>query len=215
MTMLPQSSLLSGVSCETIQRLKRFNELVLRWNASINLVSPTTLEDLWGRHIVDSAQIFPHIPSNVTQLLDLGSGGGFPAVVLAVLSKELSPHLSITMAESDQRKAAFLRTAIRELGLSARVVAQRIETMPKQTADVITARALAPLQQLLPLAIRHAAPGARLIFPKGARWREELNALEVDGKISTMPSETAPESALVIIDLTERRYKQDPDVKKN
>lgn len=170
---------LAGVSRETIQRLQVLEALTRKWTARINLVSRNSSDDIWARHILDSAQLFNLAPGSARSWLDLGSGGGYPGLVIAIIASERNPDLRVTLVESDLRKAAFLNTAIRELCLTARVLSERAETLAPQAAEVISARALAPLPRLLELAERHLAIGGMAIFPKGATWQKELNdALE-------------------------------------
>lgn len=162
------------VSRETFDLLKAFEALVGKWSPKINLVSKADLTDIWGRHIVDSLQIVPLVPDSPRKWVDLGSGGGFPGIVLAIVAKDFWPDLNMVLIESDQRKATFLRTAVRELGLHASVLTDRIEETTPQVADVLSARALASLDDLLAHADRHLAPGGLAIFPKGRRAEEEI-----------------------------------------
>ncbi|MBT3710487.1 MAG: 16S rRNA (guanine(527)-N(7))-methyltransferase RsmG, partial [Gammaproteobacteria bacterium] len=149
--------LISGVnvSRETIEALEHFAALIEKWTVKINLISKASLADLWDRHILDSAQLLKICPRNIQNWLDLGSGGGLPGVVVAILAKELIPKLTMTLVESDKRKSVFLRTAIRELELNAKVLNARIEKTAPLQADVISARALAELDVLLALAEPH------------------------------------------------------------
>ncbi len=168
-----------SVSRETILRLEEYEELIRRWNPRINLVSSGTLDDLWGRHFADSAQLLDLAPKRARLWADLGSGGGFPGLVIAILAAEARPELGITLVESDQRKAAFLATAARTLGLSVDVRPERIEGLPRIGADVLSGRALGPLDTLLRYAQRHLAADGVALFPKGARVDAELaRALE-------------------------------------
>lgn len=167
------------VSRETSQRLADFAALVEKWTAKINLISRQSVKDIWDRHIWDSAQLFEHAPSSGTWV-DLGSGGGFPAIVLAILSKGEGGQHQFIMVESDQRKAVFLRTAVRELDLNAKVISERIEKVAPLRADILTARALADLDVLLSYAHRHLAPQGVALFPKGATWeQEEISARQM------------------------------------
>lgn len=186
----------ASVSHETFSRLEEYSSLIKRWNRSINLISPATVSDIWERHICDSAQIFRLLPKNTQHLVDLGSGGGLPGIVLASILRDQSNTVT-TLVESDTRKASFLRTAIRKLDLRANVCVERIERVAPQSGDVVTARALAPLPRLLPWALRHAASESILIFPKGASWREELSCLDLATRPAIHPSLTAPESAIL------------------
>ena len=157
------------VSRETLDRLAAYLDLLRRWQRTINLVGAGTLDDPWRRHILDSAQLVQVLPDGARRLVDLGSGAGLPGLVLAILGVP-----EVHLIESDRRKAAFLREAARATGTPATVHACRIEAAPPLTADVVTARALAPLPQLLPLAARFATPVTRLLFLKGRQAETEL-----------------------------------------
>ena len=178
--MSDQSSLAGrDVSRETSKRLAQFETLIRKWNPVINLVARSTLDDLRNRHFIDSAQIFDLAPVTARHWVDLGSGGGFPGMIVAILAACERQDLSVTLVESDQRKAAFLTTAARELGIPVRVLPARIETIPSLQADILSARALAPLDTLLAHAERHLAPGGTAIFPKGGNHQAEIDqALE-------------------------------------
>ncbi len=175
--MTAQTETLCGlnVSREAIIALQEYEALVRRWNPAINLISATTIETIWDRHIVDSAQLFPLAP-DADHWVDLGSGAGFPGLVIAILGRELRPQMRVTLVESDARKATFLREAVRLLGLTATVVTARAEAAPSQQADVVSARALAPLADLLELAQLHLKPGGIGVFPKGRNWEAEVSA---------------------------------------
>ncbi len=160
------------VSRETMGRLEAFDVLVRKWTEKINLISAKDVDLIWNRHIVDSIQIFETAPDQ-GKWLDIGSGGGFPGIVAAILSREKQPARPFTLVDSDQRKCVFLRTAARELDLNVRVSVERIEKMPAFGADVLTARALGDLNSILSYAERHLAAGGTAIFPKGARWKQE------------------------------------------
>ncbi len=167
------------VSRETLERLAAYEHLLKKWNPSINLVAKSTLPTIWRRHFLDSAQLFALARHHEGHWADLGAGGGFPGLVIAIMAMERAPGLRVTCVESDQRKAAFLRTVVRELGLPARVLAERAEEAAPLQADVLSARALAPLARLLPQAERHLKPGGQALFPKGESFRDELSeALE-------------------------------------
>ena len=158
---------LESVSRETLAKLQVYADTLIKWNPKINLVAKSTISDLWDRHIVDSLQIMRHIPESAQHIVDIGSGGGFPGLVLAIASAEAHPKSSITMIESDQRKSAFLRTVLRETGVSATVLTERIEKAPAQSADVLTARALADLSMLLEFAEQHLKKrGHSLLFKR-------------------------------------------------
>lgn len=196
------------VSRETSARIETYLALLGRWNPRINLVSRSTLADAWHRHAADSAQLWRLAPSNAGTWLDLGSGAGFPGLVIAAIAAEKLPALAFHLVESDQRKAAFLVTAAREMGLSARAMvhARRIEDLPPVHADVLSARALAPLTALLPMVEKHRRPEGTALFPKGATVHKEIaEASEhwrFDHKLH--PSLTEQEAAIVEIGAIDR-----------
>lgn len=191
------------VSRETTERLRSYEALLRKWNARINLVSRTTLDDIWSRHFLDSAQLYALAPPGTRHWADLGSGGGFPGLVVAVLAADEGRDLAMTLVESDQRKAAFLATAGRELGLSLDVRAERIERLPPLAADVVSARALAPLTDLLGFAERHLVAGGTALFPKGATYADELASAKRVWQFSasSVPSKTDPSA--VVLKVTE------------
>lgn len=186
----------TGVSRETMERLEAYAALLLAWSARINLVGRATLDDLWRRHFLDSAQLHPLLPSQTRSLVDLGSGAGFPGLVLAILGAQ-----GVELIEADSRKAAFLREAARITGADATVRGCRIEAVPRHEVNVVTARACAPLERLLALGERFIGPGTACIFPKGARAEEELTAA---GKAWTMitrryPSRADPDGSVLVL----------------
>ena len=157
------------VSRETLARLTVHLDLLERWQRAINLVGPTTLADPWRRHILDSAQLLAHLPPATASLVDLGSGAGFPGMVLAILGVP-----GVVLIESDRRKAQFLREVARATGTAVTVRAERIEELAGWPADVVTARALAPLPHLLALAERFLAADSICLFLKGHNVQREL-----------------------------------------
>ncbi|WP_407928185.1 16S rRNA (guanine(527)-N(7))-methyltransferase RsmG [Arenibaculum pallidiluteum] len=160
---------LPDVSRETCDRLAAYAAVLAKWQKSINLVGPRTLEEVWTRHFLDSAQLRALIPAEARVLVDLGSGAGFPGLVLAILG-----IAEVHLIESDTRKAAFLREAARATGTSVTVHARRIEEVAPFEVDIVTARALAPLVELLPLAERFVGPRTLCLFPKGQNVDAEL-----------------------------------------
>jgi 16S rRNA (guanine527-N7)-methyltransferase len=189
-----------NVSRETTDLLTQFSELVERWTVRINLISKASVDGIWERHVADSAQLFELAPE-FEHWVDLGSGGGFPGIVIAIIAKEARPEARITLVESDLRKATFLRTAIRELGLNAKVIAERIEELPPLGADVLSARALADLPALLEFTDLHLAKSGTAIFPKGQNWRKEDEAARQLWSYSLDPvkSKTSAEAAILLI----------------
>jgi 16S rRNA (guanine527-N7)-methyltransferase len=166
---------LADVPRETLKRLTVFVRLVGKWQKAQNLVASSTLPDIWHRHVADSAQLVGLKPDAI-RWLDLGSGGGFPGIVIAVL---LADQLGakVYLVESDRRKCAFLRTAVRETGAPAEIHEGRIEaivTPGRFDVDVVTARAAAPLDRLLAWSAPVIGAGAAGLFPKGRDFRREV-----------------------------------------
>lgn len=185
------------VSRETVGRLTDYLELLQQWQKAINLVGASTLADPWRRHILDSAQLFRHLPSDCGTLADLGSGAGLPGLVLAAMGVA-----EVHLVESDRRKAQFLREASRRMGLAhVTVHPVRIETL-SLSVDVVTARALAPLVDLLPLARPLLKPGGRLVLLKGRGVDAELTALGEAGtmRVELHPSLADPEGRVLVLE---------------
>jgi 16S rRNA (guanine527-N7)-methyltransferase len=157
------------VSRETLSRLEAYAALLTQWSARINLVGRDTLGDLWRRHILDSAQLWQFAPDAARSVIDLGSGAGFPGLVLAILGVP-----GVELVEADSRKAEFLREAARVAEAEATIRPCRISAVPAHPVDVVTARALAPLDRLLDLARPFVGPDTVCLFPKGERAAEEL-----------------------------------------
>ncbi|MBT4873311.1 MAG: 16S rRNA (guanine(527)-N(7))-methyltransferase RsmG [Marinovum sp.] len=197
--------LISGVnvSRETIEALEHFAALIEKWTVKINLISKASLADLWDRHILDSAQLLKICPRNIQNWLDLGSGGGLPGVVVAILAKELIPKLTMTLVESDKRKSVFLRTAIRELELNAKVLNARIEKTAPLQADVISARALAELDVLLALAEPHLTKNTICLFQKGENWQKELSKAQQSWSFHCDITKSETQSGAIILKLGE------------
>ena len=189
------------VSRETVDRLHAFADLTRKWTPRINLIAKGTVNEIWDRHIVDSAQLFSFAPDDFHHWVDLGSGGGFPGVVMAVIAAEKVPDARFTLIESDQRKATFLRTAIRELDLSATVLAERIESAPPQKGDVVSARALASLDALMPLIRRHLSDDGICLLHKGRQAAQEIADASQSWvfDLEERPSLTDPEARLLAI----------------
>ena len=173
-----KDDILIDVSRETIVLLQRLGLLVEKWNKSINLISKKTVPEIWNRHILDSAQIFYAKNKSFKKWLDMGSGAGFPGLVVAILAQEKNIGGETVLVESDKRKCVFLSTVKRELNLNLSIINNRIESCDRQQADVISARALADLPSLLDLSFDHLSDNTTLIFSKGKSWKEELVAAE-------------------------------------
>ena len=188
-----------NVSRETQERLDIYLELLLKWSPKINLVSQDSLKDAAKRHFGDSLQVASLCPINAKTWVDLGSGGGFPGAVVAIALGE--QDIDITLIESDQRKATFLRTVSRETKTPFVVIAERIENVPPMKSDVISARALAPLEELLGFAERHLAPTGVAFFMKGGSWRTEVDAAQKKWRFTceAHTSVTHPDAAILEI----------------
>lgn len=191
---------MQNVSRETLERLEIYAELIRKWNPKINLVSRNSLADLWERHVEDSLQVFSAVQPK-GHWVDLGSGGGLPGLVVAICAIE-HPDLTVTMVESDQRKSAFLRTCLRETGATARIISKRIESLESLEADVLSARALAELAQLLDYTDLHLKPGGIALFPKGVRWKKEVDAARQRWKFDLEPIKSKTESEAAILKIT-------------
>ena len=176
-----------------------YQALMEKWNPKINLVSRSTLPEVWHRHFADSAQLWRHTPDSAQKWLDFGSGAGFPGLLNAVLAKEKSPTLEFVLVESDKRKCAFLASVTRELGLNAKIVPERIEGLDSQQADIITARAVAPLERLLDLAVPHGRKSTVMLFPKGNNYESELTAARNHWHIDPSVIQSLTDSGSVIL----------------
>lgn len=189
------------VSRETLENLRFYQGELIKWSARINLVAKSTVEDAWQRHIIDSAQLSKFRDPKDGRWTDFGSGGGLPGIVLAILAKEEAPSMEFCLIESDQRKSAFLRKMTAGIQLNCKVIAQRIEQIPSTKADVITARAFAPLPKLLDLALPHLNPAGRLVLLKGRSAEQELQDAEKtwDFAVETFPSLTDSEAKILEI----------------
>lgn len=168
------------VSRETEAALRQYCALLLKWQEKINLISPTTTKDAWARHFEDSLQLLTRLPDS-GRLYDLGSGAGFPGLVLAIAR----PDLKVTLVESDSKKCAFLQTVSRETGARVRILNSRIEAavLSEPAPDILTARALAGLSELLDYTAPWIATNSALMafFPKGANYLTELEAAKAAG----------------------------------
>jgi len=194
------------VSRETIGRLEVYEKLLLKWSKVKNLVAPSTLSGLWMRHFVDSLQLLP-IARDYGQALrwiDMGAGAGFPGLVLAMALAD-QPEAKVYLVESDHRKCAFLREVSRETGIRTEIVNERVENVVGNlpAADCITARALAPLAQLIEYALPQLEKGAVGLFPKGQHIDTELtnNTIFSRVNLSFVPSFTGEKSRIMVVRL--------------
>jgi 16S rRNA (guanine527-N7)-methyltransferase len=194
-----------GVSRETVERLRNYEAQLRAWQKAVNLVSPATLDEIWHRHFADSAQLLDLAPEGGKSWLDLGSGGGFPGLVLAILLAERRPEARVTLVESDARKAAFLGDVARKTGVAVEIRTERSEkyaTQAKsQIRDVITARALAPLPKLLGLVLPFFSPQTVALFPKGREAEVEVGEARerFEFDFALVPSLTDAQARIVIM----------------
>ena len=193
---------IANVSRETLDRLEIYAAQLRRWQRALNLVSRSTLKDLWRRHMLDSAQLVPYLPAGARGVTDLGSGAGFPGLVLAIVT-----GLPTELIESDTRKCAFLREAARLTGAPVTITNTRIEAViesirtgeREKSVDILTARAVAPLEKLCELA--HALHPRSCVFLKGAQWQDELTLARKSWKmhVERFASLTADDACILRI----------------
>jgi 16S rRNA (guanine527-N7)-methyltransferase len=198
-----------GLSPETVADLQRFVALLQEWQRAHNLVAAGTLAEVWTRHVADSLQLLEHAP-DFREWVDLGSGAGFPGLVVAIASRS-RPQRHFTLVESNNKKAAFLRAAIRESGSNATVAAERIEAhAPKMagSADIVSARALAPLPKLLALAAPYLHAESAMICPKGQDYVQEIGAASQSFDFDVVDYESATDSGGRVLILSHLRPKR-------
>lgn len=192
------------------QRLIDYVDLVRKWQPVKNLVAPSTLPDIWRRHVADGAQAFAAMPAAI-RWLDLGSGAGFPGLVTAILLADVE-GASVTLVESNGRKAAFLQTVARELKLPAKIISERIESLPERLSptanrfDAVSARALASLERLLGYAEPWLTAGATGVFHKGQDFATERHqaALSWSFNLVERQSRIEPDSRIILVDHVRR-----------
>jgi 16S rRNA (guanine527-N7)-methyltransferase len=202
----------TGVSRETLARLKSFAGLLEDWNARHNLVSARSLEDVWRRHMLDSAQLAAFIPATARSLIDLGSGAGFPGIVLATMLREREGFRTV-LYESTAKKCAFLTEVAARLSLNVEVCNARMETAAREPFDVITARACAPLDKLLGYAQHFAAPNSVCLFLKGQNVEAELTQARKSWRIKALrhPSRSDPSGTILEVrEIANVRTRQRP-----
>ncbi len=189
------------VSRETLAELARFVSHLDLWNRRLNLVSKADSNEIWHRHVQDSIQLFRFFPVDARRHMDIGSGGGFPGVVLSICLKHEGRPTFTKLVEADRRKAEFLRSAVRAFTLEADVISRRVENLPEDRADVITARAVAPLTKLLTYSLAQLASNGVALFLKGRSWAEEVAAARQAFLFDLNPhgSWTSPGSAVLEI----------------
>lgn len=185
-----------SVPRETISRLEQFVSIVIAESSAQNLISAASVEHIWARHIVDSAQLMSHAPAG-GRWIDLGSGAGFPGMVVGILGGH-----HVTLVETRAKRVAVLAGVVDALGLADRVTicAGKVERVQEMPFDIISARAFAPLDRLLDTAHHLTSPATRWILPKGRSAAAELEVARGSwqGRFSTVPSITDPEAAIIL-----------------
>lgn len=170
--------------------MTEYVNLVLTWQKSVNLIAPSTIPEIWTRHVLDSAQLFSFIPKEAKCLVDMGSGAGFPGIVLAILMKGAQRNTRVILVESDLKKSLFLKEVIRRLDLNAEVLTQRLETLSLPYVDVVTARALTSLKNLFQLGKGIIHPKTLCLFLKGEHVADELAEISCSTEIKKEKSIT-------------------------
>jgi 16S rRNA (guanine527-N7)-methyltransferase len=193
------------VSRETLARLAAYVDLLQRWSGRLNLVGRSTLADPWRRHVLDSAQLLPLVPAGAHSLVDLGSGAGFPGLVLAILGVP-----GVELIEADSRKCGFLREAARVAAVSVTIHARRSEAVPPHAVDVVTARGLAPLDRLLTLAAPFLGPATICLFLKGEHVAEELTDTRKAWKMAVARHMSLSDPRGVVLRVSEIRREPRP-----
>jgi len=193
----------ANVSRETMDRLAAFVALLTEWNTRHNLVSRNSLGDVWRRHIWDSGQLAQFVPRKARSLVDLGSGAGFPGLVLAAM---LGNQIHVVLYEATKKKADFLKAAATLMGLDVTVAAERIESRKRAPADVVTARALAPLSELLPYAQQFSAQGTVCLFLKGQSVASELTGLHKSWRMKSFQHPSLSDPSGVVLEIRELRH---------
>lgn len=192
----------TDVSRETLARLKIYADMLEDANTRHNLVSRASLPEMWRRHFLDSAQLFPFIPERARSLVDLGSGAGFPGLVLAELLRE-RPNFHTVLYESTGKKAQFLREVASRLGLLVEVRNARAEVAERETFDVVTARALAPLPKLASYAQNFWGARTTGLFLKGQNIEGELTEARKSWRMNLARHESRSDPSGVILEVRE------------
>jgi 16S rRNA (guanine527-N7)-methyltransferase len=190
-----------NVSRETTNKLKLYHESLEEWQIRMNLVANSTIKDAWNRHFIDSSQLFQYIPKTAKTLVDIGSGAGFPGMVLAIIANDKIPYLKITLVESVHKKTVYLNHVKEITSSQVNILNKRIENVKEKTFDVITARAVIALKDLLKYAQPLFRKNTVCIFPKGKNYIKELEEAKKDWLFTyeVMSSVTSEESVVLLI----------------
>lgn len=191
-----------NVSRETFERLKTYEASLHEWQKKFNLVSNASLEDAWNRHFQDSAQLFKFIPKSAKNIVDFGSGAGFPGMVLAIMAAEKTPYLNFFLIESILKKTLYLNEVKKLTGIdNVEIINDRIENIKIPPVDVITSRAMCSLKELLSYAAKFSSKKTLCIFPKGKKFQEEIAEAKKSWNFNCeiMPSEQSDEGVILLI----------------
>lgn len=192
----------TGASAGICDSLERYAEILKKWQKRFNLVGPKTLNDLWIRHFLDSAQLLPLIPAGKGAVVDLGSGAGFPGLVLSIMGVP-----DVHLVESDANKTEFMRQIVRETKCNANLHCARIEAYTGPRASTVTSRACAPLSRLLGYAAAVAAPSAKLLFLKGRNWQSELTESQAMWHIDYRCHTSCTDPEGIILEINEFQHR--------
>jgi 16S rRNA (guanine527-N7)-methyltransferase len=197
---------ISGASDEDLERLRTYVALLNKWQDKINLVSKDSLTDVWRRHILDSAQLAPLIGSQIKSIADIGTGAGFPGMVLAIIGAAEEIHL----IESNERKNAFLREVNRMTKAGTIIHNIRVEKLQEVSVDLVVSRAVASLEQLLQYVNPLLKKGGQCLFLKGKKWREELTEVQKKWIINESVIQSLSDPSGMILKLEEIKSRDDP-----
>lgn len=191
-----------NVSRETKEKLVHYVSLLEKWNKSINLIAPSTVSDIWHRHIEDSLQMLPLLPSKPTEILDIGSGAGLPGIIIS-----LSTDHKVTLVDSDKKKGLFLKEIRRHLNASYDIICDRAENIPHQKYGIVTSRACANLSGLLALSHPFLEEKSFCLFHKGKNYSKEVEEAEKKWlfDLEITPSTTDIDAALLKLSNIQRR----------
>ncbi len=185
------------VSRETFDRLSIYSNELIKWQARVNLVSPDTIPNLWERHFLDSLQLIKLIPNSTKRILDLGSGAGFPGLIISIAGGK-----EVTLVESDMKKCIFMKEVIRLASANAQVINKRIEDCDVQSVDMITSRALADLNTLLSMAFHFVSRETICLFPKGKNYAMELEQAKQEWSFDVVAHPSITDTSAVVLEIT-------------
>ena len=171
------------------QDIEKYIKILLEWQKHVNLISKNTIPEIEKRHILDSVQLWKYIPDSSKTLTDVGSGGGFPGIILGILNKWAEFPLKITLIESDSKKAIFLAEVNRQLKLNLNILTERVEKVENLKSDVLTARAFSELNQILMLCQKIVSRETIWILPKGKEYQKEIKNCQIQCQIEQFPNE--------------------------